>query len=65
MSNEGVWNGQPVSDIEIEIDLNVLSSRLVKDQAFIDAVAKAVRNQMLKDVRTMKTLFGKWGGTTK
>jgi len=52
-------------NINIEIDLSVLATRLVQDQAFIDAVAKAVRNQMLKDVRTMKTLFGKWGGTTK
>lgn len=52
-------------NVDIQIDLEVLASRLVKDQAFIDAVTKAVRNQMLKDVRTMRTLFGKWGGTTK
>lgn len=64
MSNEGFWDGQPVSDIDIEIDLSVLSSRLVKDPQFIALVSKAVRDQMLKDVRNKKTLFGKWGGTT-
>lgn len=50
-------------EIEIDIDLQVLASRLVKDQKFIDAVAKAVRNQLLKDARSMKTLFAQWGGT--
>ena len=50
-------------NIEIQIDLQVLASRLVQDQKFIDAVAKAVRNQLLKDARTMKTLFRQWGGT--
>jgi hypothetical protein len=50
-------------EIEIDIDLQVLASRLVQDQKFIDAVAKAVRNQLLKDARSMKTLFAQWGGT--
>ena len=65
MSNQTSWNGDPVSEINVEIDVHVIANALVKNQAFIDAVTKAVRNQMLKDVRTMKTLFGKWGGTTK
>lgn len=52
-------------NIDIQIDLEVLASRLVKDRKFIEAVAIEVRNQMLKDARTMKTLFAKWGGTTK
>jgi hypothetical protein len=50
-------------EIEIDISLQVLASRLVKDQKFIDAVAKAVRSQLLKDARSMKTLFAQWGGT--
>lgn len=50
-------------EIEIDIDLQVLASRLVQDQKFINAVAKAVRNQLLKDARSMKTLFAQWGGT--
>jgi len=65
MQGEGTWTGAPVNDIQIEIDVNLLATKLLTNQKFIDAVAKSVRNQMLKDVRTMRTLFGKWGGTTK
>jgi len=65
MANESSWTGNPVNDVEVEIDIAVLSQALMQDQKFIDAVAKAVRNQMLKDVRTMKTLFAQWGGTSK
>ena len=65
MANEGStsWNGQAPDNIEIEIDLQVLASRLVQDQGFIIAVAEAVRNQLLKDARQMGTLFRQWGGT--
>jgi len=65
MANESSWTGNPVNDVEVEIDIAVLSQALMQDQKFIDAVAKSVRNQMLKDVRTMKTLFAQWGGTSK
>lgn len=65
MAGEASFNGDPVSNIDIEIDIHVLSNALLHDQKFIDAVAKAVRNQMLKDARTMKTLFRQWGGTSK
>jgi len=65
MQGEGTWKGAPVNDVQIEIDVNLLAAKLLTNQKFIDAVAKSVRNQMLKDVRTMRTLFGKWGGTTK
>ena len=65
MQGEGTRNGAPVNDVQIEIDVNLLAAKLLTNQKFIDAVAKSVRNQMLKDVRTMRTLFGKWGGTTK
>jgi hypothetical protein len=65
MAGEASFNGDPVSDIDIEIDVAALANALLHNQKFIDAVAKAVRNQMLKDVRTMKTLFAQWGGTSK
>ena len=65
MAGEASFNGDPVSNIDIEIDIHVLSNALLHDQKFIDAVAKAVRNQMLKDARTMGTLFRQWGGTSK
>ena len=63
MTDMSSWNGQPVNDIEVDLDIKVLSQALLQDQKFIDAVAKAVRNQLLKDARTMKTLFAQWGGT--
>ena len=65
MAGEASFNGDPVSNIDIEIDIAALSQALLQDQKFIDAVAKAVRNQLLKDARTMKTLFAQWGGTSK
>ena len=63
MTDMSSWNGQPVNDIEVDLDIEVLAQALLQDQKFIDAVAKAVRNQLLKDARTMKTLFAQWGGT--
>lgn len=47
-------------NLDIQIDLKVLSSRLVKDPDFIAAVAKEIRNQLTKDARTMGNLLGKW-----
>jgi len=61
-TGQSSWNGQPVDAVEIEIDVQVLAERLVHDQAFIAAVATAVRKQLTKDVRTMGNLFGKWAG---
>jgi len=61
-TGQGSWNGGPAEEIQIEIDLEVLATRLVHDQAFIAAVATAVRKQLTKDVRTMGNLFGKWAG---
>jgi hypothetical protein len=63
MAGQTSWSGEPVNDIDIEIDIEVLSNALLHNQKFIDAVAKSVRNQLLKDARTMKTLFAQWGGT--
>jgi hypothetical protein len=46
--------------IDINIDLDVLASRLAKDPAFVNAVAKAIRTQMTADVRKMGNLLGTW-----
>ena len=50
-------------EINIALDIDMLAKALFNDQGFIIAVAKAVRNQMLKDARQMGTLFRQWGGT--
>ena len=55
-----IFNNQ---NIEIEIDLKVISQELANDPAFIAAVTKQVRDQMTKDVRWMGNLFAKWAST--
>ena len=55
-----IFNNQ---NIKINIDLEVLASRLAKDPVFIQAVAKEIRTQMTKDVRWMGNLFSKWAST--
>jgi len=55
-----IFNNQ---NIEIEIDLKVISQELANDPAFIAAVTKQVRDQMTKDVRWMGNLFAKWAQT--
>jgi len=65
MSDQASWTVPPVNRIEIELDSGVIGDNLLSDPKFIDAVAKAVRNQLLKDARTMKTLFAQWGGQVK
>jgi len=51
--------------IEIELELGLIVNKLLANKAFMRAVTDGVRAQLLKDARTMKTIFGKWGGTTK
>ena len=55
-----IFNNQ---NIEIEIDLKVISQELANDPAFIAAISKQVRDQMTKDVRWMGNLFAKWAQT--
>ena len=55
-----IFNNQ---NIEIEIDLKVISQELANDPAFIAAITKQVRDQMTKDVRWMGNLFAKWAQT--
>ena len=45
-------------EIDIQIDIRVIAQELAKDPTFISAVAKAVRDQLTKDVRTMGNLYG-------
>ena len=47
-------------NVTVDIDINVLATRLVKDRAFINAVAKAVLIALTKDARGVGNLFGKW-----
>ena len=64
MANEGStsWSGQAPDNIEIEIDLQVLATRLATDAKFIQAITAKVRKEMTKDVRRLPNLFGPWAG---
>ena len=58
--NSSTSNNQ---EINIALDIDLLAKALFNDQGFIIAVAKAVRDQLLKDARQKGTLFRQWGGT--
>ena len=47
-------------EVSVEFDLIELKDMLVKDPAFIRAVANAVRTDLTKDARRMGDLLGKW-----
>jgi hypothetical protein len=49
--------------LEVDINVAILVDALTTDQEFINRLALEVRNQMLKDSRSMKTLFGQWANT--
>lgn len=57
------WKGNAVSNIEVELDIQLLAASLAKNPAFVKAVADAIRNAMLRDARSMGTLFRQWGGS--
>ena len=59
---EASWNGQPVNDIEIQIDLDVLADKLAKDPKFIRLIANKVRKEQTREVRSTGNVFGKWAG---
>lgn len=59
----GNFNAGPINKVEIELDSTMVGEALAKNPAFILAVAKAVRDQMLRDARQFGTLFRQWGGS--
>ena len=48
--------------VNVEIDKKAIAEALLKDPAFINAVANAVRIALTKQVRSMGNLFGQWAG---
>ena len=47
-------------DVEVDFDLTALRDMLVKDPAFIRAVAVEIRNEMIKGARRTGDSMGKW-----
>ena len=54
------FNSIENQDWNITLDLGIISEDLASNPAFIAAIAKAVRDQLTKDARTMGNLLGKW-----
>ena len=52
------FNSTENQDWNITLDLGIISEDLASNPAFIAAIAKAVRDQLTKDVRTMGNLYG-------
>lgn len=63
MADEATWSGPPVNEVEIEIAVKVIADALIKDPEFIKRVARKVRNEMTRDVRSKGNLFGPWAGS--
>jgi len=57
---KGSFNSDIPQNLEINIEASVIADALIASPAFIEAIAKAVRNQITKDVRTMGNSFGVW-----
>lgn len=59
---ESSYNGELPTDIEIEIAIDVLATRLLADDKFIERVSAKVRKEMTKDARRLGNLFAQWAG---
>ena len=60
--DEATWTGQPVNDIEIEIDIEAIAAALIANDDFIRKLATVIRNQMLRNARPYQNVFGKYAG---
>ena len=60
MATNGTHNLDGDIGLDIQIDAKVIADALLKNPAFINAVAKAVLVAMTKDARALGNLFGKW-----
>jgi hypothetical protein len=60
---QGVFNAGKVNHVNIEVDVSAIVKAIANNPTALNALADAVRNQMLKDARQKGTLFRQWGGT--
>jgi hypothetical protein len=50
-------------EININLDVNLIVQAIANNPTALNALAKVVRDQLLKDARQKGTLFRQWGGT--
>ena len=60
-----VPNSSTANDQEININLDVMLivKAIANNPTALNALAKVLRDQLLKDARQKGTLFRQWGGT--
>jgi hypothetical protein len=58
--NSSTGNDQ---EININLDVNLIVQAIANNPTALNALAKVLRDQLLKDARQKGTLFRQWGGT--
>ena len=57
---EASWSGSDMTDVEIEIDIALIATALLKNEDFINALAHKVRKAQTRNARSTGNLFGHW-----
>ena len=61
-NGQGSFNAGDIENVDIELDVNVIVQAIANNPKALNALAKIVRDQLLKDARQKGTLFRQWGG---
>ena len=60
---QGNFNAGMLNEVNIELDVHAVVQAIANNPKALNALAKIVRDQLLKDARQKGTLFRQWGGT--
>lgn len=60
---QGNFNAGDIENVDIQLDVNLIVKAIANNPTALNALAKVVRDQLLKDARQKGTLFRQWGGT--
>jgi hypothetical protein len=60
---QGNFNAGDIENVDINLDVNLIVKAIANNPTALNALAKVVRDQLLKDARQKGTLFRQWGGT--
>jgi len=60
---QGNFNAGDIENVDIELDVNLIVKAIANNPTALNALAKVLRDQLLKDARQKGTLFRQWGGT--
>jgi hypothetical protein len=60
---QGNFNAGDIENVDIQLDVSLIVQAIANNPTALNALAKVVRDQLLKDARQKGTLFRQWGGT--